>query len=97
MVMCEAMGCGMPIVATDSTGHSDIIRPCDDTYHVTSTEYNEDGWCEPKLEDVIAGIEEFYSAEREVLKQYGLSGAEFIKNDLTWDGCAIDLLEAIGL
>ena len=90
MPMCEAMACGIPIVATNGTGHSDVVL--EDHAICIGGPTVENGWVEPELEEVVDAVEQAYklgSIDREIM---GRKGMEFIRKNLTWEKCAKDLL-----
>ena len=89
MVLTEAMACGLPVVATSTTGHSDIVNS-QTAYEGIDGVYDENGFYEPTLDSVIEEIEEVYR-NWESACRIGMKGAEFVRQ-FTWDRCAQDIL-----
>ena len=91
MVLTEAMACGLPVVATPTTGHADIIKPSTAICAGITGTYGENGFYEPSLDSVISEIETAYN-ERGSLSVIGSQGAEFVRQ-FTWEKCAKDILQ----
>ncbi|TGU74966.1 glycosyltransferase [Geomonas terrae] len=93
MVMCEYMACGRTVIASDSSGHADVITPAI-AYPlsryvpmvVASGGVQSAVWEEPVLEEVIETLERVYR-NRDELPGKGALAAEEMKR-LTWDGAA---------
>jgi glycosyltransferase involved in cell wall biosynthesis len=92
MVLTEAMACGLPVVATATTGHSDIINPGTAFCYVESAE-DENGFFDPNLDSLIAEIERAYQ-HRNRAEAIGVKGAQFVRQ-FTWERCAKDMLEVL--
>jgi glycosyltransferase involved in cell wall biosynthesis len=90
MVLTEAMACGLPVVATDTTGHSDIVNSRT-AYCGIDGVYDENGFYEPTIDSVVAEIEKVYS-RGESSHSVGWVGAQFVRQ-LTWEKCARDILD----
>ena len=93
MVMCEYMACGRSVIASDSSGHADVIN--DDIAYplsryrpmvVGSKGTQSAVWEEPLLEEVIEAVEYAYH-HREELAAKGARAAEAMQR-LTWAGAA---------
>jgi len=91
MVMCEYMACGRTVIASDMTGHADVITP-DNALPLTSyrpyhyRHHAEGVWFEPSLEEIVEKLEYAY-AERRELRVKGLKAAEDMAR-LTWQESA---------
>ncbi len=94
MVMCEYLACGRTVIASDATGHADVIS---DHNAFRLTEYtpllvqdaagNPAGiWHEPSLEELLAQLEYAYQ-ERGVRQQKGGRAAHDMQQ-LAWDKAA---------
>ncbi len=71
MVMCEYMACGRTVIASDMTGHADVITPANafplqrySTHHYKH--YAEGVWFEPDVEEIIEQLEYCYHHRREL-------------------------------
>lgn len=93
MVMCEYMACGRTVIASDTSGHADVItgaiaypltryRPVVVATGGASTAV----WEEPSLEEVIELLESAYR-QRDELSAKGLLAAAQMEQ-LTWGGAA---------
>jgi len=88
--LCECMACGIPVAATTGTGHSDVVKP--EHALCIGGKTVENDWVEPDLDEVIASVETLYkmgSIDRAIL---GDKGMNFIRQNVTWERCAKDLL-----
>jgi len=93
MVMCEYMACGRSVIASDSSGHADVINPSIayplTRYRpmvVTSGTVQTGVWEEPVLEEVIEVLEEVYR-NRGQLPEKGARAAQEMER-LSWSGAA---------
>lgn len=93
MVMCEYMACGRSVIASDGSGHADVIdaeiayplsryRPM----VVVSEGVQSAVWEEPSLEEVIETLEQVYR-HRDELPAKGERAAAAMQR-LTWAGAA---------
>jgi glycosyltransferase involved in cell wall biosynthesis len=94
MVMCEYMACGRTVIASDTTGHADIVTsrnafPLTD-YTPTVVNDSKGGpcavWHEPRVEELIEHLE-FAYANRQISTDKAAVAAEDMKR-LRWDGAA---------
>ena len=91
MVMCEYMACGKTVIASDMTGHADVIT-CDNALPLTRYRpyfyegYGRGLWFEPELEEVIEGLETAYRRRHE-LHRKGMVAAEDMGR-LSWSQAA---------
>jgi len=93
MVMCEYMACGRSVIASDTSGHADVINPAI-AYPLTryrpmvvgSGGVQTGVWEEPVLEEVIELLEKVYR-ERDALSAKGARAAAEMQR-LTWSGAA---------
>lgn len=92
MVMTEFMACGIPVVATSATGHSDIIMHDTAICDIAGTT-DESQFFDPSLDDVVACLEWAY-ANRESAAEIGQRGAKFVAQ-FSWEKCAKDILEVL--
>lgn len=94
MVMCEYMACGKTVIASDTTGHADVInqRNAFPLTEYTPLLFNDPQgrpaaiWHEPSTDEIIGQLEAAY-ANRELCAQKGATAAEEMKN-LAWDKAA---------
>ncbi|HEY4329057.1 MAG TPA: glycosyltransferase family 4 protein, partial [Phycisphaerae bacterium] len=77
LVLMEYMACGKPVVAVNSTGHSDVVRPDNALVINIKSENTINGangpvarWPEPDLDDAIAKLEYAYQ-NRDAIMQLG--------------------------
>jgi glycosyltransferase involved in cell wall biosynthesis len=91
MVMCEYMACGRTVIASDMTGHADVIS-AENAIPLTSyrpyhyRHHAEGIWFEPSLEEIVEKLEFAYASRREI-RLKGLKAAEDMAR-LTWQGAA---------
>jgi len=87
MVMCEYMACARPVIASDTTGHGDVIRPDMafplSRYHPRYIKHQAEGvWFEPEVEEILALLEYCYT-HRSELRRTGMAAAAAMAR-LTW-------------
>lgn len=91
MVMCEYMACGKTVIASDMTGHADVIA-AENAFPLTRYNpyyYKLHGsgvWMEPDVEEVIELLEAAYR-HRALLPEKGRRAAEDMKK-LSWEAAA---------
>ena len=93
MVMCEYMACGRSVIASDTSGHADVINPSI-AYPLTryrpmvvgSGGVQTGVWEEPILEEVIETLETVYQNRHELPAKGALAASEMAR--LTWNGAA---------
>lgn len=96
MVMCEYMACGRTVVASDATGHADVITDLNSfplssyTPIITVDAAGRPAgvWHEPSLEELIEQLESAY-LNREICRQKSSVAAEDMKR-LAWDKAAME-------
>jgi glycosyltransferase involved in cell wall biosynthesis len=94
MVMCEYMACGRTVIASDATGHADVITSRNAfplTSYTPVITRNVAGhlcgiWHEAELEELIECLEHVYRS-RDVCVQKGQTAAADMKQ-LAWDKAA---------
>lgn len=93
MVMCEYMACGRTVIASNRTGHADVITPenayCLADYHPVTALTNGLAtgiWPEPSAEELLELLEAAYR-NRNVLKTKGEIAARDVSR-LTWSDAA---------
>jgi len=93
MVMCEYMACGRTVIASDGSGHADVITP-DNAYTLTryrsmvvqGPEGPASVWEEPDLEEIVELLEYAYW-HRDELAPKGLKAAAQMER-LDWSAAA---------
>jgi glycosyltransferase involved in cell wall biosynthesis len=103
LVLMEYMACGKPVIASNTSGHRDIVGSqnallLDDLRDINIT--GPDGrliarWQEPALDELVAQIEYAYH-HREQIKTIGQRAGKDLKK-FTWAHSARQLLDLIGL
>lgn len=102
MVMCEYMACGRTVIASDATGHADVITPRN-SFPLTSyspilindaTGQPAAIWHEASVEELLEQLECAYQ-NRDTCIQKGHVAADDMKQ-LTWENAAQEF-HAIGL
>ncbi|UCD82316.1 MAG: glycosyltransferase family 4 protein [Desulfobacterales bacterium] len=103
LVLMEYMACGKPVIASNTSGHKDIVSPQNALLlndlrdvHITGA----DGglmacWQEPSLDELVAQIEYAYH-HREEINTIGQRAGEDLKK-FTWSHSAQQLLDLIGV
>lgn len=94
LVMCEYMACGRTVIASDRTGHRDVITQenalCLSSYHpraVMSGQHESGIWPEPSYEEVLELLEQAY-LDRQMLVFKGSTAAGDMSR-LTWKEAAL--------
>jgi glycosyltransferase involved in cell wall biosynthesis len=101
LVMMEYMACAKPVVASNTSGHRDVLTPENSLQLNALSDFNvvdQDGktigrWQEPMLDELVAGLEYAYEHRSEIDKR-GLTAGQDLKQ-LTWSHTAQRLLETI--
>lgn len=101
LVLMEYMACGKPVIASNNSGHKDILS----TGHCILLENQvplniagKDGsirkrWCEPNLDEIVSKLEWAYN-NREEIKNIGHAGSKFI-SQLTWEKAAKEFYDLL--
>ncbi|MFA8343792.1 MAG: methyltransferase domain-containing protein [Rhodothermaceae bacterium] len=96
LVLMEYMACGKPVVASNATGHTDILTNENSLMlnQFSECKIHKEGklwadWVEPSLDEVIAQIEFAYH-NREKIKSIGKKAGEDLKK-FTWEETAKSL------
>jgi glycosyltransferase involved in cell wall biosynthesis len=100
LVMMEYMACGRPVIATDFSGHRDVVT---DSNSVRLRSWRPrplflEGipiacWCEPDVEETVAALEEAYQ-RREYFNELGARAA-IDMTTWTWDHAATQFLQIL--
>lgn len=91
LVMCEYMACGRTLIASDMTGHADVITT-ENALPLTSyrpyhyRHHAEGVWFEPSVDEMVEKLEYAYQ-HRSELRLKGLRAVEEMAR-LTWSGAA---------
>ena len=98
MVMCEYLACGRTVIASDMTGHADVITPENalplNNYHPYYYHHHAEGvWFEATVEEIVEQLEYAYTHRAE-LRLKGLKAVEDMAR-LSWPGAA-EQFHAIG-
>jgi glycosyltransferase involved in cell wall biosynthesis len=101
LVLMEYMACGRPVIASDTSGHRDIVNPENALLLEDLSAYTivgADGgriarWQEPSIEELVAKIEFAYH-NRAVIRRLGAIAGEDLKR-LTWAQSARSLLSQL--
>ena len=101
LVLMEYMACGKPVIATNGSGHRDIVTKDNALMLNDLSEYRVVGadnaliarWQEPSLDELIARLEWAYQ-HREAIRTLGRRAGEDLKG-YTWETCARRLLNII--
>lgn len=90
LVLMEYMSCGKPAVASNATGHKDVLTADNSAW----CGFCKDEWYKPEdLRAVTCAIEELYSNPEEA-KVFGIKAAETMKQ-WTWERAARTILEEV--
>ncbi len=99
LVLMEYMACGKPVIASYTSGHTDILTEENSLplRHLHEFKLYDDNknlfadWEEPDIDEIIAKIEYAYF-NREKIKQVGKKAGEFMKS-FTWKASAETLMK----
>ncbi len=94
LVLMEYMACGKPVIASNNSGHMDVLSPGHAMVVESHQPLNiagQDGrlyasWYEPNLDEVISKLEWAYH-HRDEIREIGLAGSRFI-SQFTWERAA---------
>lgn len=100
LVLMEYMACGKPVIATNATGHTDVVTN-DNAILLNNNKplrlMNNNQiwaeWVEPSLDEIVSQIE-FAHENRDRIKQIGNIAGEYMKN-FTWEKSAENLVKLI--
>jgi glycosyltransferase involved in cell wall biosynthesis len=103
LVLMEYMACGKPVVASNTSGHRDILTPDNalvlddlaDLSVVSETGERMARWQEPSLDELVSKIEYAYM-NRERIRCIGKKAAQDVGR-LTWRRSAQRLLALLGI
>ncbi len=102
LVMMEYMACGKPVIATNFSGHRDIVSPENALLlnHLQPHTILQQGnaiaeWIEPSVDELVALVEHAYH-HRQELRRIGLNGATDVGR-FTWAAAAEKALSTMGL
>jgi len=103
LVLMEYMACGKPVIASNTSGHKDMVSPQNSLLLNDLRDINITGpdgsliarWQEPGLDELVAQIEYAYHHRPEI-KAIGQRAGEDLKK-FTWTHSAKQLLDQIGL
>lgn len=91
----EAMACGVPVIAAQNTGMLDLLCAENSlplTRQKISSQYNQIGWGESDVEEIVAALEWIYQ-HREQARKGGLQAAQWIRDhNRTWKGHTDELI-----
>jgi len=101
MVMCEYMACGRPVIASDATGHADVITPHNAfplTRYSPQVINDADGrpsaiWHEPSVDELMELLETAYLDRNACMGKGAVAAGDMRR--LTW-GAAAQKFHAIG-
>ncbi len=102
LVMMEYMACGRPVIATNFSGHQDIVNDNNALLlnHLTPSRLFQAenmiaDWREPSIDEIVAHVEYAYH-HRDVLRELGLRGALSMQQ-FTWSNAAETAGTVMGL
>ncbi len=102
LVLMEYMASGRPVIASYSSGHTDIINNQNSLMLTDLKEFNlyKDEklyakWEEAKIDEIVSAIE-FAYGNRDGIKEIGRNAAEFMEN-FTWTNTAKSLITTMEL
>ena len=101
LVLMEYMACGKPVIATDATGHRDVVHDRNALLLRDLRPFNVPGpdgrysarWVTPTLEEIVERVEHAYH-NRDAVRQLGLQAAQDMV-PLTWERTARKVLETM--
>ena len=101
LVLMEYMACGKPVVASNTSGHKDVVNSRNalllndlSPYNIVDSENTLFArWHEPSLDELVAQIEYAYHHRKEIAK-IGAKGGEDMRQ-FTWRNTAEDLLRKL--
>jgi len=91
MVMTEYMATGRAVIATNATGHTDVLGG-PGPYRLDNGAYDPAGWFNCNVSDILEHLEHAY-AHREELIERGLQCRRLVER-FTWSDCAKKIVEA---
>lgn len=86
LVLCECIASGLPVLATQTTGHADIVKPCKQA----GFEFD-DG---DPVGGIVASLEDIQKRYAYYQEQ-GRKGAALIRQLISWPKCARQLLDIL--
>ena len=91
LVLCEYLACGRTVIASDMTGHADVITKENalplTSYHPYYYHHHAEGvWFEPSVDEILEQLEYAYT-HRSELRLKGFKAVEDMTR-LTWHGAA---------
>jgi glycosyltransferase involved in cell wall biosynthesis len=102
--LMELMACGKPVIATHTTGLTDILRPGENclalqelravTPNIVGPERDRGTWLEPTVAEIVAALDSLYGSA-DTRARLARGGLETIAG-FAWDRCADRLLQVIG-
>ena len=103
LVLMEYMACGKPVIASNTSGHRDIVTSdnallLNDLKNLHLTDSNRNliaRWQDPSLDELVAKLEYAYHHRKE-LERIGQKAGEDLKQ-FTWKHSAGELLRIIGM
>ena len=90
MVMSEFMASGRAVIASMAHGHADVLDGSQ--YLLTTGSYDNAGWFNPEVSDIIAHLEHAY-ANRDELTERGLKARQLVER-FTWQDAAAKVFAA---
>jgi glycosyltransferase involved in cell wall biosynthesis len=101
LVLMEYMACAKPVIASNTSGHKDIVTRenallLNDLRDVSISGPDDQligRWQEPSLEELVAGLEYAYH-HREEIKNIGIKAGQDLQN-FTWENSAQRLLDIL--
>jgi glycosyltransferase involved in cell wall biosynthesis len=100
LVLMEYMACGRPAIATDFSGHRDVLTDHNSlplrAWRVARSRYRGEviaHWCEPNIDEILERLESAYSS-RDQLVELGAQAAADLSR-WTWDRAALQFLSLL--